>query len=121
MESKKPPLFTPRSARDAAQALRPTMADALRLYRALTRRAPAPGCAERPVDATYFAGVRLLVQVVERMQAAGAEVDLSRARLRFPARRHGRDVHLRWDLAEPQALWLGELPAAEDAGWEESR
>ena len=113
------PLFTPRSAREAAHALRPTLADALRLYRALTPRAPAPGCEERPVDRTYFAGVRRLVQAVEAVHAAGAEVDLQRARLRFPARRQGREVELCWDLAEPQALWLGDAPAVEDGGWEE--
>lgn len=72
------------------------------------------------MDPTYFAGVRRLVQVVETMRAAGAEVDLRRARLRFPARRQGREVELWWDLAEPQALWLGEAPAEEDGGWEES-
>jgi hypothetical protein len=113
------PLFTPRSARDAALSLRPKLADALRLYRALTLRAPAPGFEERPVDRTYFAGVRRLVHVLEQVRAVGAEVDLARARLRFPARRHGSDVLLRWDLAEPQALWLGDAPAPEDGAWEE--
>ncbi len=113
------PLFTPRSAHEAAHALRPTLADALRLYRALTPRAPAPGCEERPVDPTYFAGVRRLVRAVEVVRAAGAEVDLPRARLRFPARRQGREVELCWDLAEPHALRLGDAPAEEDGGWEE--
>jgi hypothetical protein len=115
----KPPLFTPRSARDAADALRPTLADALRLYRALTSRAPAPGCEERPVDRTYFAGVRRLVTAMEYVRAAGAEMDLTRGRLRFPARRQGSAVELWWHLAEPQALWLGDRPAPEDGGWEE--
>ncbi|HEX5044107.1 MAG TPA: hypothetical protein VFV75_14460 [Candidatus Polarisedimenticolaceae bacterium] len=118
MESNKP-LFTPRSAWDAAHALRPTLADALRLYRALTVRAPAPGCEERPVDLAYFAGVRRLVQAVEQVRAAGAEVDLHRGRLSFPARRAGSDVVLWWTIAEPQALWLGDAPAEEDGAWEE--
>ena len=72
------------------------------------------------MDPAYFAGVRRLVQVVERVRAAGAEVDLARARLSFPARRGGNDVVLRWDLAEPQALWLGDAPAVEDGAWEEA-
>ena len=71
------------------------------------------------MDPTYFAGVRRLVQVVEAMRAAGAEVDLRHGRLRFPARRHGSDVLLRWDLAEPHGLWLGDAPAPEDGAWEE--
>ena len=50
------PLFTPRSAREAVLSLRPTLEDAMRIYRALALRAPAAGAAERPVDATYFAG-----------------------------------------------------------------
>ena len=113
-------LFTPGSARDAVLSLRPTLADALRLYRALVTRAPGPGSEDGPVDRTYFAGVRRLLQAMEEVRAAGAEVDLARARLRFPARRQGREVELRWDLAEPQALWLGDAPAPEDGAWEEA-
>ena len=113
------PLFTPRSAQEAALSLRPTLADALRLYRALAPHAPGTGCEERPVDLAYFAGVQRLVQAMEQVRAAGAEVDLARARLRFPARRQGREVELWWDLAEPQALWLGNAPAVEDGAWEE--
>jgi len=112
-------LFTPRSARDAVLSLRPTLAHALRLYHALVARAPGPGAQEGPVDRTYFAGVRRLLQAMEEVRAAGAEVDLARARLRFPARRQGREVELWWDLAEPQALWVGNAPAVEDGAWEE--
>jgi len=119
-----PPLFTPRSARAAVLSLRSTLEDAVRIYRALTLRAPAAGAGERPVDPTYFAGVRRLLRAVEQVRAAGADVDLSRGVLRFPARRRGRDAALRWELAEPHALWH-ETPAqvrtlAEDDGvWEE--
>jgi hypothetical protein len=112
-----PPLFTPRSARDAALSLRPTLADALRLHRALRAHAPAPGREERPVDPTYFAGVTRLLRALEAVRAAGAEIDLGRGRLRFPARREGRDVVLWWELAEPHALWH----EAWEEGWEEPR
>jgi hypothetical protein len=71
------------------------------------------------VDRTYFAGVQRLVQAMEQVRAAGAEVDLALARLRFPARRQGSDVVLWWDLAEPQGVWLGDVPAVEDGAWEE--
>lgn len=113
------PLFTPRSARDTARALRSTLDDAHRLYRALRACAPGPGCEERPVDPAYFTGVRRLVRAVERVRAAGAEMDLARARVNFPARRQGSDVVLCCDLAEPHALWLGEVPAEEDGAWEQ--
>jgi len=117
--SSKPPLFTPRSARAAAHSLRPTLHEALLLYRALTPRAPGAGCAERPVDRAYFAGVRRLVRLVEEVLAAGAELDLGRGRLSFPARREGSDVLLRWEVAEPESLWQGDAPAVEDGAWEE--
>lgn len=96
----------------------------MRIYRALTLRAPAAGAGERPVDPTYFAGVRRLLRALEQMRAAGAEVDLRRGVLRFPARRRGREAALWWGLAEPHALWH-EIPAQvrtlaeEDGGWEE--
>ena len=118
--SSKPSLFTPRSARAAAHSLRPTLHEALLLYRALTPRAPGAGCSERPVDPTYFAGVRRLLKAVDRIREAGADLDLPRARLRFPARRQGSDVVLCWDLAEPHALWQGDAPAVEDGAWEEA-
>ena len=115
----KSPLFTPRSARDTARALHSTLADALHLYRALRACAPPQGVEERPVDPGYFIAVRHLVRAVERVRAAGAEVDLAGQRVRFPARRAGRDVVLFCDLAEPHALWLGDAPAVDDGAWEE--
>ena len=113
-------LFTPRAAREIALSLHSTLADAARLYRALERRAPPPGSAERPVDRAYFVGVSRLVAALERVRTSGAEVgDLRRGRLRFPARRAGRDVVLWWELSEPQAVWHGAARAEDDGGWEE--
>jgi hypothetical protein len=117
------PLFTPRSAREALRALRPTLTDALRLYRALEGRAPEPG-AECPVDLAYFAGVRRLLEALARVRDTGAELDLRRGRLRFPARRAGSDVVLSWELGEPHVLWheappRRRTPAEDDGAWEE--
>lgn len=115
------PLFTPRSAREAVLSLRPAVRDAVRLYRALAAHAPAALLQERPVDQAYFAGVRRLLQLVEQVRARGAEIDLVRGGLRFPARRGGREAVLRWELCEPHSLWHGGALAEEDGGWEESR
>ena len=121
--------FTPRTARQTLDALRPFAETLCRLYRKLERRRPARILSDQPVDPAYFALISRLNSTLCEIHRRGAQVqDLRRGRLAFPARRAGRPVLLCWQVGEanlgfwrePGAGSAGRQPVDEDGPWEEA-
>jgi hypothetical protein len=111
-------LFTPVSARRALRTLKPELERLCGLYRELERGRPAEVRADGPVDRRYL---RKLLAFRERLGAIerhGVSVSDPRlGRIEFPARRGGRSIRLRWQLAPEE-----ETPALtpdEESGWDE--
>ncbi len=121
--------FTPRSARQTLDALRPAAENLCRLYRKLERNRPARILSDQPVDPLYFTLVWHLHRTLGEIHRGGAQVkDLRRGQLEFPARRAGRPVLLCWQVGEttlgfwhePEAGFAGRQPVDEDGPWEEA-
>ena len=121
--------FTPRSARQALETLRPAAESMCRLYRELERQRPLHILPEQPVDRAYFYLVRRLHAKLGEIHRRGAQVkDPRRGLLDFPARRSGRRVLLCWRVGEPSlrfwheldAGYAGRRPVDEDGPWEEA-
>ncbi len=120
-------LFTPRTATETLDALRPALREMRRVLRAMSRLRPAAGSPEEPVRRQYFGLLLRLHDVREAIRAAGAVVrDPFGGTIDFPARLGGRRVWLRWKAGEPAVAWWGEeggpvarrRRAADDAPWE---
>ena len=121
--------FTPRTARQTLDALRPVAETLCRLYRMLERSRPARILPDQPVDPAYFTLISRLHSTLSEIQRRGAQVkDLRRGQLDFPARRAGRRVLLCWQVGEttlrfwrePGAGFAGRQPVDEDGPWEEA-
>jgi len=120
--------FTPVTARQALDGLRPLAETLCRLYRRLERARPARIVADQAVDPTYFLLVARLYAALTEIRRRGVWVDDLRAgRLVFPARRAGRRVMLSWQVGEPTlGFWResgdapgGRRPLDDDGPWEE--
>jgi hypothetical protein len=93
--------FTPSTARNALNKLRPVAERLCELYRAMEFKRPRPVAAEQRVDSDYFCLLRDLHAGLEAIRATGAEMkDLKSGLLDFPARREGRPVLLCWRVGE---------------------
>jgi hypothetical protein len=93
--------FTPDSARQVLDELRPVAERMCELYRDLEDRRPRQILPEQPVERVYFSLVQRLQQLLSRIHRSGARVkDLRRGLLDFPARRDGREVLLCWKVGE---------------------
>lgn len=93
--------FTPRTARETLDRLRPAAERMCRLYRRLEGLKPGRVRPEQRVDPVYFALLRRLYRELETLRAAGAEVrDVASGRLVFPSIRGGRRVGLAWKVGE---------------------
>lgn len=121
--------FTPRTARQTLDSLRPVAETLCRLYRRLERARPKRILPEQPVDREYFSLVTRLHVVITEIHRRGAQItDLRRGQLDFPARRAGRQVLLCWQVGEatlrywrePEAGFAGRQPVDEDGPWEEA-
>jgi hypothetical protein len=120
--------FTPRTARQTLDALRPVAETLCRLYRKLESNRPARILPEQKVDPVYFALIWRLHSTLGEIHRCGAQVqDLRQGQLAFPARRAGRPVLLCWRVGEatlgfwqePEAGLAGRRPVDEDGPWEE--
>ncbi len=120
-------LFTPRTATDALDALRPAVREMRRLARAMNRMRAAAGSPEEPVRRPYFRLLLRLDGVRDAIRDAGAVArDPSGGTIDFPARLGGRRVWLCWRAGEPEVGWWREEDApparrrrvASDASWE---
>ena len=78
--------FTPRTARQTLDALRPVAETLCRLYRKLERIRPARILPDQPVDPVYFKLISRLHATLSEIQRRGAQVkDLRQGQLDFPA------------------------------------
>jgi hypothetical protein len=93
--------FTPATARQALDALRPTAETLHRLVREMECARPARIRPDQPVDPAYFLLVTRLHTVLSEIRRSGVQVqDLRGGLLGFPARRAGRPVVLSWRVGE---------------------
>jgi len=120
--------FTPVSARQALDTLRPAAESLCRLYRELERTRPPRILGDQPVDPNYFCLVARVYAALGEIRRSGARVqDVRRGCLGFPARRAGRSVVLCWQVGEatlgfwqePGARSRRRRPVDEDGPWEE--
>jgi hypothetical protein len=121
--------FTPQSARQALEALRPAAETLRRLVGELERTRPERILPDQPVAPAYFARVaRLHLALSEIRRRGGVRIqDLRQGVLGFPARRAGRRVLLCWRVGETGlAFWSepGVAPAVhrpvdDDGPWED--
>jgi hypothetical protein len=121
--------FTPHSARQALDRLRPVAERMCHLYRTLERRRPGRIGPDQAVDRTYFSLVSRLHATLHEIQGHGVQVkDLRKGLVDFPARRAGRPVLLCWQVGEaslrfwhdPESGYAGRRPVDEDGPWEEA-
>ena len=120
--------FTPRSARQALDSLRPAAETLRRLVRELEETRPARILPDQPVEPAYFArGMRLHLTLSD-IRGRGIRVqDLRRGLFGFPARRAGRRVLLCWQVGEaglgfwhePGAGPAARQPVDDDGPWDE--
>lgn len=122
-------LFTPQTARDALQRIRPAAEAMSRLARAMSNARPAGAVADAPVSRGYFRMVERLAEILEALRIEGVQVkDLAQGLVDFPARRAGRLVLLCWKVGEPdlgywheaEAGFAGRQPVDEDGPWEDA-
>ena len=120
-------VFTPSSARQSLEGIRPAVETMARLFRAMERLRPQPPGADRPVDGRYFVMVRHLTCTMDLVRRCGARIrDPALGLIDFPARRAGRIVLLSWKVGEPSVgHWheieedhAGRRPVDEDGPWE---
>jgi hypothetical protein len=121
-------LFTPQTARDTLQRIRPAAETMSRLARAMSKLRPAGAVADSPVSRGYFQMVERLSEILEALRIEGVQVkDLSQGLVDFPAKRAGRIVLLCWKVGEPdlgywhepEAGFAGRQPLDEDGPWED--
>ena len=121
--------FTPRSARQALDSLRPTAESMCRLVRELERHRPKQILPDQPVDPDYFILVSRLQAALGKIRRRGVKVkDLRKGLLDFPARLAGRAVLLCWHVGEeslgfwhePGQGFAGRQPVDEDGPWDEA-
>ncbi len=122
-------LFTPQTARDTLQRIRPAAETMSRLARNMSDGARGSPSSDAPVDRGYFRMLTRLVEILEGFRIEGVQVkDLREGLLDFPAKRAGRLVLLCWrvdeaDLGywhEAEAGFAGRQPLDEDGPWEEA-
>ncbi len=122
-------VFTPGTARETLEAVRPSAETMACAWRSMEVLRPERGTTDQPVDRDYFRSARRLLRAMERLREAGVLVKDARAGLLdFPARRAGRVVMLCWKVGEPGLLFWHEAEAGfagrqrvdEDGPWERS-
>ena len=122
-------VFTPGTARETLQAVRPSAEAMTRTWRSMEVLRPGRVFADQPVDREYFRLARALVNAMESLQEAGVVVkDARSGLLDFPARRAGRLVMLCWKVGEPglafwheaEAGFAGRQRVDEDGPWEKA-
>jgi len=120
--------FTPRTARQMLDELRPAAESMCRLYRLMARRQPRRIAPDQRVDPVYFSLASRLQSTLERIRGRGVQIkDIQRGLLDFPARRAGREVLLCWKVGEPAlAFWhdldagyTGRRPLDDDGPWDD--
>jgi hypothetical protein len=120
--------FTPHSARQELEVLRPAAETLRRLVGELERTRPERIVPDQPVDPAYFARVTHLHLALSDIRRRGVRIqDLRQGLLSFPARRAGRQVLLCWRVGEPGLAFWSEpgasptvrRPVDEDGPWED--
>jgi hypothetical protein len=120
--------FTPRTARQTLDELRPAAEAMCRLYRMMERRQPRRIAPDQWVDPLYFSLASRLHSTLEQIRNRGVQVkDVRQGLLDFPARRAGRQVLLCWKVGEPSlAYWhdletgfAGRRPVDDDGPWDD--
>jgi hypothetical protein len=120
--------FTPLSASDALERVRPLAESLCATYRELEKLAPDRVASDQRVAPAYYDRVRRLHLALAELDRMGVMIkDLRRGLVDFPARRGGRDVLLCWRVGEPRLKWWhecedgfgGRRPVDDDGPWEE--
>ena len=120
--------FTPLSARDALERVRPLAETLCEIYRELEQQSPETVASDHRVAPAYFHRVQRLHLVLAELTRIGVMIkDLRRGLVDFPARRGGRDVLLCWRVGETRLTWWhecqdgygGRRPVDEDGPWED--
>ena len=121
--------FTPHSAREALDRMRPTVERMCRLYTAMQGRKPKSIQCDQRVADDYFTMLTSLHGDIDSIHRQGAHVkDLRRGLLDFPARRQGRPVLLCWRVGETslefwhetEAGYAGRQRVTDDGLWDDA-
>ncbi len=121
-------LFTPASARNALQQVRPIAQRMCCIVGELEARRPARIGTDQRVEPSYFSRVRALHRALDTLAGLGVQVkDLKQGLIDFPAQRDGRAVLLCWKVDESSLEWWHELedglagrrPVDDDGPWDD--